>query len=209
MVLIADFSKDLVIDDPCVSNRHCLIYRVVCNGRVRVFLEDLSSNGTFINENLVGCNRDVELKDRDEIGILDSARFIFHQHHSIQPLFLSKYTLLEQIGKGHVGEVFLCTEKSTGERFAVKIFTSSFPYSDHVKKDGMVAELNLMGICHRNIMSIKEAFREKQASFHVTQIAEKGELFNLIVTKSKLSEGETRRIFKQLFDAVKYLVSIF
>lgn len=171
-------------------------------------MKDLSSNGTFVNESLVGCNTGRELKDRDEIAILDSVRFIFRLHSSIDRFFLAKYTLLEQLGKGHVGEVFLCAEKSTGERFAVKIYTS-IPTMDHAKKDNMAAELNLMGLCHRNVMSMKEAFEEKDQSFLVTQIAEKGELYNLIVKKSKLSESETRHIFKQLFDAVKYLVSTF
>lgn len=150
------------------------------------------------------------LKDRDEIMIVDSVRFIFRQHGSTHQTFLQQYTLLEQIGKGNVGEVFMCAEKSTGKRFAVKIHTfSAVPYPNLNKEVDIAAELNLMGLCHKNIIFMKEAFREKQASFHVTQIAEKGELFNLIVLKSKLSEGETRHIFKQLFDAVKYLVSLF
>ncbi|KAL2277333.1 hypothetical protein FJTKL_00053 [Diaporthe vaccinii] len=53
---------------------------------------------------------------------------------------------------------------------------------------------------------MKEAFAGDASSSHVTKIAERGDLYDLIVRKSKLSEDETRRIFSQLFDAVKYLV---
>lgn len=141
--------------------------------------------------------------------IIDGARFLFHPPGPIHRTFNQQYTLLNLIGKGHIGQVFACQEKSTGERFAVK--KHSFlpdPKSDQRKKESVAAELNLMGLCHRNIMFMKEAFVDDGSSSHITQIAEKGELFNLIVRKSKLSEDETRHIFKQLFDAVKYLVSV-
>ena len=39
------------------------------------------------------------------------------------------------------------------------------------------------------------------------ELAAEGELFNWIVMKQKLSEAETRKIFIQLFQGVKYLVS--
>lgn len=200
----------MVIDDPYVSNRHCLIYRVARNGQLCVFLRDLSSNGTFVNQAVVGCNQVVELKDRDEITIVDSAQFWFLRANIIYRTFAEQYTLLNFLGKGHIGKVFGCQESTTGERFAVKKHNfSRVPNSDQGTKESIAAGLNLMGLCHRNIIFMKEAFEDDSSSSHVTQIAEKGGLFDLIVRKSKLSEEETRYIFKQLFDAVKYLVSVF
>lgn len=40
----------------------------------------------------------------------------------------------------------------------------------------------------------------------VFDLATKGELFDFIVSRQKLSEMETRRLYFQLFSAVKYLV---
>lgn len=91
----------------------------------------------------------------------------------------------------------------------IKRTFSPDPTSDQDTRVKIAAELNLMGLCHRNILFMKEAFEDDVSSSHVTQIAEKGELFRLIVRKTKLSEDETRHIFKQLFDAVKYMVSVF
>lgn len=80
--------------------------------------------------------------------------------------------------------------------------------SDQDTKKKIAAELNLMGLCHRNIIFMKEAFEDNFSSSLITQITEKGRLVDLIVRKSKLSEDETRHVFKQIFDAVKYLVSV-
>ncbi|KAI7783886.1 hypothetical protein LA080_011148 [Diaporthe eres] len=201
------FECDLVVDKPYVSNRHCLIYRITRNGQVCVFLRDLSSNGTFVNQSVVGCNKVVELKNGDEITIIDTARFRFYQAKTIYRSFAQQYSLLDTLGKGDIGRVFVCQEKSTGQRFAVKKYTfSPDAKSDQDVKESIAAELNLMGLCHRNITFMKEAFAGDASSSHVTKIAERGDLYDLIVRKSKLSEDETRRIFSQLFDAVKYLV---
>ncbi|GJC92117.1 serine threonine-protein kinase chk2 [Colletotrichum higginsianum] len=41
---------DIVVDDPIVSNRHCLIFSENKGGDNVAIVEDLSSNGTFVNE---------------------------------------------------------------------------------------------------------------------------------------------------------------
>lgn len=193
-----------------MSNRHCLIYRVARNGQVCVFLRDLSSNGTLVNQKGVGCNQVVELKDRDEITISDSARFWFCRPGTIYRNFAQHYTFRHEVGKENISRVFVCQEKSTRQHFAVKKRTfSPDPKSDQDTKEKIAAELNLMGLCHRNIIFLKEAFAGDSLCFHVTQIAKKGDLFDLITRKSKLSEDETRHISKQLFEAVNYLVSVF
>lgn len=181
---------------------------MIRNGEICAFLRDLSSNGTFVNGTLVSCNQVVELKERDEVRV-ESTRFTFQSIGLFHRTFAEEYILLDLL-KGHIGEVFACQEKSTGERFAMKKHRfSAIPTFAQRTDKSVTAKLNLMGLCHKNIMFMKEAFEDDTSSSYVTQIADKGELFGLIVRKSKLSEDETRHIFRQLFDAVKYLVSVF
>ncbi|EPE03954.1 serine threonine-protein kinase chk2 [Ophiostoma piceae UAMH 11346] len=54
---------DVVLEDPIVSNRHCLIFAEHKGHDTVAVLEDLSSNGTFVNEALVGRNQRLELID--------------------------------------------------------------------------------------------------------------------------------------------------
>lgn len=172
-------------------------------------VEDLSSNGTFVNEAIVGRNQRRELKEDDEIAVLDKARFIFKYPKSRQTSrFFQQYTLLEQLGKGHFAEVFLCVEKASGKRYAVKIFTKTPGMEERSKTEGLQQEIAvLMGVSHPNVLCLKDTFNEKDAVFLVLELAAKGELFNFIVMKQKLSEDETRKLFTQLFQGIKYLVS--
>ncbi|KAI1213923.1 checkpoint kinase 2-like protein [Annulohypoxylon truncatum] len=198
---------DVIVDDPMVSNRHCLIFTENNSDDTIAIIEDLSSNGTFVNEAIVGRNQRRELQEQDEIAVMDKARFIFRYPRSrSSSAFLQQYTLLDRLGKGHFAEVYLCVEKSTGQRYAVKIFTKNPGMDEKSKTDGLQQEIAvLMGVSHPNVLCLKDTFNEKNAVYLVLELAPEGELFNYIVMKQKLTEAETRKLFIQLFQGIKYL----
>ncbi|CAK7272731.1 serine/threonine protein kinase [Sporothrix epigloea] len=198
---------DVVVDDPIISNRHCLIFAEHKGHDTVAILEDLSSNGTFINEALVGRNQRRELQEKDEIAVLDKARFVFRYPKSRSSSgFHQQYTLQNRLGKGHFAEVFLCVEKATGQRYAVKVFSMTPGIEDRSKTEGLQQEIAvLMGVNHPSVLCLKETFSDKSAVYLVLELAAEGELFNYIVMNSKLSEHDARRLFKQLFEGVKYL----
>ncbi|KAL1896393.1 serine/threonine protein kinase [Sporothrix stenoceras] len=198
---------DVVIDDPIVSNRHCLIFAENKGHDTIAIIEDLSSNGTFVNEALVGRNQRRELQEKDEIAVLDKARFVFRYPKTrVTSGFHQQYSLQDRLGKGHFAEVYLCIEKATGQRYAVKIFTKTPGVEDRSKTDGLQQEIAvLMGVNHPSVLCLKDTFNEKNAVYLVLELAAEGELFNFIVLNQKLSESETRKLFKQLFEGVKYL----
>ncbi|KAK3372464.1 kinase-like domain-containing protein [Podospora didyma] len=198
---------DIVVDDPIISNRHCLIFTENKGNDTVAVLEDLSSNGTFVNEALVGRNQRRELKEQDEIAVLDKARFIFRYPKSRHTsAFLQQYTPQEKLGKGHFAEVYLCVEKSTGQRYAVKIFSKTPGVEERSKNEGLQQEIAvLMGVSHPNVLCLKDTFNEPNAVYLVLELAPEGELFNFIVQKQKLTENESRKLFTQLFQGVKYL----
>ena len=65
----------------------------------------------------------------------------------------------------------------------------------------------LMAVSHPSLLCLKGAFEEEDGVYLILELAAEGELFNWIVMKQKLSEAETRKVFVQLFQSVKYLVS--
>ncbi|PHH60395.1 hypothetical protein CDD81_1708 [Ophiocordyceps australis] len=198
---------DVVISDAVVSNRHCLIFAESKGTDTVAIVEDLSSNGTFVNDAIVGRNKRRELQDQDEIAIHGNARFIFRYPRSRRTsLFLQKYSLQQRLGKGHFAEVYLCVEKSSGQRYAVKIFTKSPGKEELSKTEGLQQEIGvLMGVSHPNVLCLKENFDERDHVYLVLELASEGELFNYIVMKQKLSEDEGRKLFRQLFQGIKYL----
>lgn len=198
---------DLLVDIPTVSNRHCLIFSETRNGDTVAVLEDLSSNGTFVNDSLVGRNKRRELEDGDEIAILDEARFVFrYPKNRDSSAFVSQYRILQQLGKGHFATVYLCVERSTGDKYAVKKFERRPGESQRSQNEGLQQEIAvLMSVSHPNVLCLKDTFDESDGVYLVLELAAEGELFNLIVSKQKLTEAETRKVFIQLFQGTKYL----
>jgi len=198
---------DMILDIPTVSNRHCLLFNETKNGDAIAVLEDLSSNGTFVNEAIVGRNKRRELEDGDEITILDEARFVFRYPKSRDSsAFSSRYRILQQLGKGHFATVYLCVERSTGFKYAVKKFERRLGESQRSQTEGLQQEIAvLMSVSHPNVLCLKETFDEHDGVYLILELAAEGELFNWIVTKQKLTEEETRKVFIQLFQGTKYL----
>ncbi|KAI9819045.1 MAG: hypothetical protein M1832_004087 [Thelocarpon impressellum] len=198
---------DYILDLPTVSNRHCLFFPENSQGKTVAMIEDLSSNGTFVNEAMVGRNKRRQLKDGDEITILDEARFTFHYPRKrSSSAFFHQYDLLQPLGKGHFATVYLCVEKTSGFRYAVKVFSKRPGVEDRTKTEGLQQEIAvLMGVSHPNMLCLKDTFDEENGVYLVLELAPEGELFNWIIIKSKLSEAETRKVFVQLFQGVKYL----
>lgn len=202
---------DRIINSPIVSNRHCLLFTEKKGGDAIAVLEDLSGNGTFVNDAMVGRNKRRELAEGDEIAILDVARYVFRY-----PLkrnthrFRQQYTIQEQLGKGHFASVYLCVEKSSGIRYAVKKFEKRTGPGEKSKMDGLQQEIAvLMGVSHPTLLCLKDTYNEDDGVYLVLELATEGELFNWIVMKQKLTEPEARKVFIQLFQGVKYLVCLF
>ncbi|KAK3341595.1 kinase-like domain-containing protein [Lasiosphaeria hispida] len=198
---------DIVVDDLQVSNRHTLLFTENKGNDTVAVLEDLSANGTFVNEAIVGRNQRRELQEGDEVAVLDKARFIFRYPKSRHTnAFLQQYTPLDKLGKGHFAEVYLCVEKSTGQKYAVKMFTKTPGVEERSKNEGLQQEIAvLMGVSHPNVLCLKDTFNETNAVYLVLELASEGELFNYIVKHQKLTESECRKLFIQLFQGIKYL----
>lgn len=199
---------DYVIDIPTISNRHCLLFCEHKRGDTIAILEDLSSNGTFVNEALLGRNHRRQLEDGDEITILEESRFLFKYPRSKDDGsgFRSQYRVVQQLGKGHFASVYLCVSRSTGNKFAVKKFERRSGDSQRSQTEGLQQEIGiLMSVSHPNVLCLKETFDEADGVYLILELAPEGELFNWIVMRQKLSEAEARKVFIQLFQGVKYL----
>ncbi|THC98683.1 hypothetical protein EYZ11_001817 [Aspergillus tanneri] len=136
-------------------------------------IEDLSSNGTFINDAIVGRNKHRELEDGDEVTILDEARFVFRYPRTREANgFRQQYRILQQLGKGHFATVYLCIERSTGARFAVKVFEKRPGDSQKSQTDSLQQEVGLlMGVSHPNLLCLKDTFDENDGVYLVLELA--------------------------------------
>ena len=65
--------SDIVVEDKRISSQHCLVYCDYEEARLRVFVEDTSVNGTFVNDSLTRLHKGkrLELKTGDEIFLIN------------------------------------------------------------------------------------------------------------------------------------------
>lgn len=104
--------------------------------------------------------------------------------------------------------MLLCTNKVTMVRHAVKII--SFAYLNRSQLDGTRVEIQtLQQLRHPNIVGLVDIIVSDTMDLLclVLEPAWEGELSNYIAMKEKLTEAESRSIFRQLFSAVAYIVS--
>jgi serine/threonine-protein kinase CHEK2 len=80
-----------------------------------VFIEDLSSNGTYINGDKIGKNKRQILETNDEIALASKTNRAYvyvdakaSEDTSIPAVVREKYIISKEIGRGAYGEVKLC-----------------------------------------------------------------------------------------------------
>ena len=178
-------------------------------------LQDISSNGTYVNNVNVGHYERREINDGDQICIHNVATFVFrYSSCGSKKDFRKQYRVESVLGKGRFAVVHLITEKATGVQYAVKHINGSKKVGQNAMRDRK-CELKtsfrevalLMALRHSNVLCLRDAFFDMGGVYLVLEFAPEGELFNWIVENHKLTEPEAHKVTWQLFQGVSYLVS--
>ncbi|KAJ1866169.1 serine/threonine protein kinase [Coemansia sp. RSA 989] len=222
---------DIRIQNPHISNRHCVIYRIesegsdvdTTTGSGRVYLEDTSTNGTYVGGQRVTRNASIELRDGDEIQLVRfqpnrgmeyfNDRFYVFQnldlHRSEPCLFKQNYFLDKKLGSGAFAEVRIAINRVTGERFAAKIINRNRITQIEKRKkldENFRIETSILSrVRHPAIVQVHGVFRETDYLYLVLDLASDGELFDEIVSRQYLSEDDSRRVLLQLLLSIRHL----
>lgn len=209
-------NNDILIQSNDCSSVHCELYiQKTFNDLNLITIKDLSSNGTFINDILVGKNNSSLLRDGDRLSFASNLHFIVRydlKFKSTRKSFFDKYILTNNIlGTGHYAQVKEAINRESGTIFAVKIFN---PTNKQDQANQLNRELEiLVNLNHPNIIKFYDTYIEPATANSLTTllVLEKingGELFNRIVRKGKLNPNETKEISRQLLNGLKYLHSL-
>lgn len=98
------------------------------------------------------------------------------------------YGVGRQLGKGSYGEVFLCTDKLTGERYAVKVIQKN-PNNRKQKKFIERERAIMTTVQHQNIVRTLDVFEGPSKLAIVSEYMEGGELFDLIIASQYFTES--------------------
>lgn len=122
-----------------------------------------------------------------------------HHKHNLK----HRYEFLETLGKGTYGKVKKAVERS-GRMVAVK----------SIRKDKIKDEQDLLHIHreieimsslnHPYITTIYEVFENKDKIVIVMEYASRGDLYDYVCEKQRITEHEARHFFRQIVSAVQY-----
>eukprot|EP01033_Poteriospumella_lacustris_P002831 gene2831-2058_t len=248
-------NSDVPIPDRRVSSTHCAIYCDYTEPRMRVFLEDCSANGTYVNDALTKLSRGhrLELRSGDEVYLVNPRtldQFELHYHPSVftfinmrdrilatreiacaptaakttafavtnveasgeakvEPQIEDFYIIGDKIGSGMSGEVYLCIQRKTGRRCAVKVIdTRKFSMTPGLAKEELLQEATLMHeLKHPYIIEVLDTYHSPTAIYIVMELLEGGDLFDRIVERIRYTEDNARKVLFQIITAVHFLHS--
>ncbi|WWC88428.1 uncharacterized protein L201_003339 [Kwoniella dendrophila CBS 6074] len=109
------------------------------------------------------------------------------------------YTLGRVIGEGTYGSVHLATHRLTGTRCAIKKIPKSF--TPHLTREIH----HHRRLHHPSIVHLHEIIATESHIWLVTELCSGGELFDYLVERGRLLEGEARKLFGELAIAVGYM----
>ncbi|CAO3647242.1 unnamed protein product [Cunninghamella blakesleeana] len=117
------------------------------------------------------------------------------------------YWLGKTLGKGSSGRVKVGYNKITGEKVAVKIISKSYLSTNATTERAVKREIAIMKLIqHPHIVRLIDVIdvNDSPNLYLVLEYVPKGELFEYLVTKGRLSEGEAKYFFRQIVSTLAF-----
>lgn len=120
------------------------------------------------------------------------------------------YDIGKQLGEpGQFGVAKLCTRKSDGKEFAVKIIDKSkFVHSEDREKvfEDMRAEIVVMrSLDHENIVKLYQVYETKLSLYLVQELCSGGELFDMISKLGRYTEKDAADVLIQILRGLAHM----
>ncbi|WVQ65322.1 uncharacterized protein L199_003498 [Kwoniella botswanensis] len=109
------------------------------------------------------------------------------------------YTLGRVIGEGTYGSVHIATHRLTGTRCAIKKIPKSF--TPHLTREIH----HHRRLHHPSVVHLHEIIATESHIWLVTELCSGGELFDYLVERGRMLEGEARKLFGELAVAVGWM----
>lgn len=115
-----------------------------------------------------------------------------------------RYDLGRELGRGEFGITYLCTDVTTGEKFACKSISKK-KLRTAVDVDDVRREVEIMKHLHnhQNIVSLKDTYEDEDAVHIVMELCEGGELFDRIVARGHFTERAAAAVMKTIVEVVQ------
>ncbi|TID28222.1 hypothetical protein CANINC_002655 [Pichia inconspicua] len=214
---------------PRISNKHFKLWMNtnVENNEKIMMIQDISTNGTWLNNSKLVPRRNYILTQGDEIAVgigveKDVVRFVAHfssnkagkeggcdgsviaeedeEDESIHKDFIIRD---EIVGSGAFATVKKAIERSTGTTFAAKIISKKKALGG---LDGVTRELKILKqLDHPGIVKLKAYYEDVDNYYLVMEFISGGDLMDFIASQGSIDEIVTKEIARQILEAIKYV----
>lgn len=117
---------------------------------------------------------------------------------------IGKYQLGRTIGEGTFAKVKLALDSTNGKYVAIKVLDKHMVMESNLKNQ-VQREIRTMKLLnHSNIVRIHEVIGTKTKIYIVMEYVSGGQLSDKMSYAKRFSEGDARKLFQQLIDAVDY-----
>lgn len=119
----------------------------------------------------------------------------------------NQYQLLEELGRGSYGALYLGQSVDNGEYVAVKVLAKNG--LDHQQLQLQQLEADIQSeLKHPHILALQRVIQEEQYTYMVMELCDQGDLFDFVVRQQgPLDESLVKSMFLQILDAVEYMHS--
>lgn len=205
-------SCNRVINLPHISSKHC---RIVTTSDGKTQIQDLSSNGTFVDGRRLVSMRFEEICNGDTISLtppgersVEAVGFVFTTRTAAassvnlvsQGLHNFDLQIVKQLGKGSFGEVYLGVKNHS--KYAVKVVKKGKQQTD----SKLFEEVRVMErLKYPHIVQIHQVWDSPDRIIISLEFASGGDLEQLLKTYNKFGETDAKSIIVQVLNALEYL----
>lgn len=121
---------------------------------------------------------------------------------------IGPYDFHTDIGDGAFSVVRLCQRRETGEYFACKIVEKKRLNSKHLQTRFEIEIRINQQLHHPGIVQMIDLYCDETSYFMFMEFCPNKDLFQYIVDRGRLKEDESKPIFRQVLEAIKYVHSM-
>lgn len=201
-----------VLGEKCaklISNTHFEISRNIApvnrSDPFPVYIKDLSTNGTFVNKELIGKGQQRILVTGDVVSVLKHHVHLYeftdyaHTQSLDKEINKKYYTSKLPLGYGAYGTVYKAYDLKTCEKVAIKRMRID-PFLDHKTETDIMEKLR-----HPCIVELFEVMNSGDYVHIVMECMAGGSLTDRLRKKNWLTEFEAKVYFLQMAKAVEYM----
>src|SRR5215208_4341320 len=175
------------------------------------FLEALDKSGLLSAEKLAAARQtaaktaDPKLLARDLVrnGTLTKwqASQLLHGFHT---LTVGKFKLLDQLGSGEIGRVYLAEHAQIGRRHTLKVLAKRHMSNPEVVKKFLADATHACGLDHRNISHVYDVNQDGDRCYMVMEYVEGEDLQRLVDRRGKLPVPEALELIRQAAEGLAH-----